>query len=162
MLRVQKVRSRKQRGADLRYTLNISFEEAGSGVEKQINFMRNRNCATCKGTGSKSGEPPAPCIQCSGSGEVHFQQGFFAVSRPCPQCHGEGTTIKNPCQVCRGQRFVPTPTKLSVSVPAGVNTGQRLKLKGEGDSGPQGGPSRGSLSLVMQLHSHALFERQRR
>jgi molecular chaperone DnaJ len=150
---------RKQRGADLRYTLNISFEDAGSGTEKQINFMRNRGCGTCKGTGSKSGEAPIPCVQCSGSGEVHFQQGFFAVSRPCPQCNGEGMTIKNPCQVCRGQRFVPTPTKLAVSVPAGVNTGQRLKLKGEGDAGPQGGPS-GDLYVVVQLTPHALFERQ--
>ncbi len=158
----QRGRSRdpkRQRGADLRYSLNITFEEAGSGVEKQINFMRNRSCNTCKGTGSKSGEEPGMCNQCGGSGEVRFQQGFFAVSRPCPQCQGEGTVIKNPCSVCRGARLVSTPTKLEVSVPAGVSTGQRLKLKEEGDGGPQGGPS-GDLYVVIQLVNHPLFERQ--
>jgi molecular chaperone DnaJ len=149
----------KQRGADLRYTLNITYEEAASGCEKQISFMRNRSCGTCKGSGSKSGEGATTCPQCAGAGEVHFQQGFFAVSRPCPQCHGEGTIVKNPCTVCKGQRVVPTPTKLAVSVPAGVNTGQRLKLKAEGDGGPQGGPS-GDLYVVMQLLTHTLFERQ--
>jgi molecular chaperone DnaJ len=150
---------RRQRGADLRYTLTVTFEEAAVGTEKQINFMRHRACTTCKGTGSKSGEAPVTCTQCSGSGEVHFQQGFFAVSRPCPQCQGEGTIIKNPCSVCRGSRLVQTPTKLAVSVPAGVNTGQRLKLKAEGDAGPQGGAT-GDLYVVVQLAPHPLFERQ--
>lgn len=150
---------RKQRGADLRYTLTVSFEDAGVGCEKQISFMRNRSCTTCKGSGSKSGETPTPCVQCGGAGEVRFQQGFFAVSRPCPQCHGEGTVIKNPCNTCRGARVVQTPTKLAVSVPAGVNTGQRLKLKSEGDEGPQGGPP-GDLYVVIQLAQHVLFERQ--
>jgi molecular chaperone DnaJ len=150
---------RKQRGADLRYTLNVTFEEAASGCEKQINYMRNRQCTTCHGTGSKSGEAPTACSQCAGSGEIHFQQGFFAVSRPCPQCHGEGTQIKNPCSVCKGNRLVPTPTKLAVSVPAGVNSGQRLKLKSEGDAGPAAGPS-GDLYVVINLMEHALFERQ--
>ena len=150
---------RKQRGADLRYTLNVTFEEAGSGTEKQVSFMRNRPCGTCKGTGGKAGEVPTTCGQCNGVGEVHFQQGFFAVSRPCPTCNGEGTIIKNPCPVCRGNKMVPTPTKLAVSVPAGVNSGQRLKLKGEGDVGLQGGPA-GDLYVVIQLAQHPLFERQ--
>ncbi len=150
---------RKQKGADLRYTLTVTYEEAGSGCEKQINFMRNRSCSSCKGTGSKSGEGPSPCVQCAGSGEVHFQQGFFAVSRPCPQCNGEGSVIKNPCSQCKGQRTIPAPTKLSVSVPGGVNHGQRLKLKSEGDAGPQGGPP-GDLYVVINLAEHTLFERQ--
>jgi molecular chaperone DnaJ len=150
---------KKQRGADLRYTLNITFEEAAGGTEKQVNFMRNRPCGTCHGSGSRSAEGSAACVQCAGSGEVHFQQGFFAVSRPCPQCHGEGTIIKNPCGVCKGQKTVPTPTKLAVSVPAGVNSGQRLKLKSEGDGGPHGGPP-GDLYVVINLQNHGLFERQ--
>lgn len=150
---------RQQRGADLRYSLNIMFEEAGSGCEKQINFMRNRACATCKGLGSKTGEAPVTCTECHGAGEVRFQQGFFAVARPCPKCDGEGTIIKNPCQTCKGSKLVPTPTKLEVSVPAGVNTGQRLKLRGEGDGAPGGGQS-GDLYVVIQLIEHPIFERQ--
>ena len=110
---------KKQRGADLRYTLNVTYEEAASGTEKQVNFMRNRPCGTCHGSGSRSGEGSAACAQCAGSGEAHFQQGFFAVSRPCPQCHGEGTIIKKPLRSLQGpKRTVPTPTKLAVSVPA--------------------------------------------
>lgn len=149
----------KQRGPDLRYTLNVTFEEAATGCEKQINFMRNRPCTTCKGSGSKSGEGPAVCTQCNGVGEVRFQQGFFAVSRTCPQCQGEGAIIKNPCGTCKGTRVVSSGARLSVNVPAGVNTGQRLKLKGEGDSGSQGGPP-GDLYVVIQLLPHVLFERQ--
>jgi molecular chaperone DnaJ len=151
--------SRQQRGADLRYTLNISFEEAATGSEKQISFMRNRSCTQCKGSGSKSGDAPSTCPECQGAGEVRFQQGFFAVSRPCPKCHGEGSVIKNPCGTCRGARVVQTPTKLEVSVPAGVGTGQRLKLRGEGD-GPAGAGSNGDLYVVMQLTPHVIFERQ--
>ncbi|MCC6276913.1 MAG: molecular chaperone DnaJ [Oligoflexia bacterium] len=150
---------RRQRGADLRYTMSVTFEEAALGCEKQISFMRHRPCQTCKGMGTKNGEAPTACGQCGGSGEVRFQQGFFAVSRPCPQCHGEGSVIKNPCPSCRGERAVQAPAKLAVTVPAGVNSGQRLKLKGEGDAGLSGGPS-GDLYVVIQLAQHPLFERQ--
>jgi molecular chaperone DnaJ len=150
---------RQQKGADLRYTLNITFEEAATGCEKKISFMRNRACTTCKGSGSKSGEAPVTCTECQGAGEVRFQQGFFAVSRPCPKCHGEGTMIKNPCHVCHGARTVQTPSKLEVSVPAGVSTGQRLKLRSEGDMAPGGGVA-GDLYVVMQLMPHPIFERQ--
>jgi molecular chaperone DnaJ len=155
----QRSSNSRSRGADLRYTLSITFEEAATGCEKQISFMRNRPCQTCKGNGTKNGEAPITCLQCAGSGEVRFQQGFFAVARPCPQCHGEGTVIKNPCGTCRGDRVIQAPAKLSVSVPAGVNTGQRLKLKGEGDMGLKGGTS-GDLYVVMQLAQHPIFERQ--
>lgn len=151
--------TRQPRGADLRYTLNITFEEAATGCEKQISFMRNRPCTACKGAGSKIGESPITCPECQGAGEVRFQQGFFAVSRPCPQCQGEGTIIKNPCITCRGAKVVQTPSKLEVSVPAGVTTGQRLKLKSEGDGAPGGGQP-GDLYVVMQLLQHPIFERQ--
>ncbi len=149
----------KPRGADLRYTLNVSFEEAAIGSEKQINFMRNKSCNTCKGSGSKSGSGRTTCTQCHGQGEVRFQQGFFAVSRPCTHCGGSGQIIKDPCNTCHGEGVVQSASKLSVSVPAGVNTGQRLKLKNEGDAGPQGGTP-GDLYVVIQLLEHALFERQ--
>ncbi|MBK9293742.1 MAG: molecular chaperone DnaJ [Oligoflexia bacterium] len=149
----------KPRGADLRYTLNVSFEEAATGCEKQINFMRNKGCTTCKGTGSKSGTGKVKCSQCNGLGEVRFQQGFFAVSRPCPQCQGSGQIIKDPCGTCKGQGVTQAASKLSVTVPAGVNTGQRLKLKNEGDAGPHGGDP-GDLYVVIQLNEHPLFERQ--
>lgn len=148
-----------QRGADLRYTLTVSMEDAAKGCEKQISFMRNRSCKTCKGTGSRTQETPTSCSQCNGTGEVRFQQGFFAVTRTCPQCNGEGVQIKNPCRTCHGSRLVSTPAKLAVSVPAGVNTGQRLKLRSEGDGGPHGGPD-GDLYVVIQLADHPLFERQ--
>jgi len=149
---------RKTRGADLRYTLNISFEEAAAGAEKQISFMRQRTCQTCKGTGSKTNETLSPCQQCGGLGEVRFQQGFFAVARPCPVCHGEGTVVKNPCGTCHGQGVNQQASKLAVSVPAGVSTGQRLKLKGEGDSGAHGGPT-GDLYVVINVAEHPLFGR---
>lgn len=149
----------KPRGSDLRYTLNVSFEDAAAGCEKQINFMRNKTCTTCKGSGSKSGTGRTTCSQCGGMGEVRFQQGFFAVSRPCPACDGQGSVIKDPCGPCRGNGVVQTASKLSVTVPAGVNTGQRLKLKNEGDMGPQGGTP-GDLYVVIQLDEHPLFERQ--
>lgn len=149
----------KQRGADLRYTLTVSFEEAATGTEKLINFMRNKPCGTCKGTGSKSGTGRQNCPQCHGSGEQRFQQGFFAVSRPCSNCHGSGSIIKDPCGTCHGEAVVQAAAKLAVNVPAGVNTGQRLKLKSEGDSGIGGGPS-GDLYVVIQMAPHLLFERQ--
>lgn len=152
-------RSGKSRGADLRYTLNVSFEEAAQGCEKTINFMRNKPCGHCKGSGSKSGTGKTSCPQCQGSGEMRFQQGFFAVSRPCSNCHGSGFVIKDPCGTCHGEGVGQTPSKLAVTVPAGVNTGQRLKLKGEGDAGLGGGPA-GDLYVVIQLNSHPIFERQ--
>jgi molecular chaperone DnaJ len=155
----QRSRDSRQRGSDLRYTLNLNFEEAATGIEKQINFMRQRECTTCKGTGAKDGAQPTPCVQCAGSGEVRFQQGFFAVSRPCDRCHGEGTVIKNPCATCKGHRQTSTAAKLAVTVPAGVNTGQRLKLRNEGDAGLNNGPP-GDLYVVIQMVEHPIFERQ--
>lgn len=147
-----------RRGADLRYTLNITFEEAAAGCEKEISFMRNRSCDTCKGTGSKDSKITT-CSQCNGTGEVRYQQGFFALARTCQQCNGEGSVIKNPCSACKGQKTTSSPAKLSVSIPAGLNTGQRLKLKNEGDAGPGPGLN-GDLYVVVQLTSHPIFERE--
>lgn len=149
----------RSRGADLRYTLSVTYEEAATGCEKQINFMKNKTCGTCKGTGSKSASSRTKCTQCQGRGEIRFQQGFFAVSRPCNACDGSGEVIKDPCGTCRGEGVVQAASKLAVNVPAGVNTGQRLKLKGEGDLGSHGG-SAGDLYVVIQLLEHPLFERQ--
>ncbi|MBI2026239.1 MAG: molecular chaperone DnaJ [Deltaproteobacteria bacterium] len=154
-------RSRKQanRGADLRYSLDINFEEAAFGAEKTIEIPKESTCPSCSGKGAQDGTQPQVCPNCNGTGESHFQQGFFTISRTCSRCHGEGTFIKYPCHTCQGKGTTQQLKKLSVSIPAGIDTGQRLKLKGEGEQGIRGGPL-GDLYVVVNVLPHSLFERE--
>ena len=146
------------RGEDLRYNLTLKFEEAAFGVEKKIKIPRHGPCETCRGTGAKAGTAPQTCPTCHGRGQVSFQQGFFSVSRTCSQCHGQGTIVKEPCATCGGAGRVRTMHTLSVKIPAGVDTGSRLKLRGEGETGPLGGVP-GDLYVVIQTESHPIFVR---
>src|SRR5258706_12679171 len=128
-----------QRGADLRYDLEIAFEESAKGIETTIQIPRQENCETCDGAGSAPGSHPTTCPQCRGQGQVRFQQGFFTVARTCPQCRGAGRVIANPCQTCRGNGRVTRERKITVKIPAGIATGQQLRLQGEGEAGTGGG-----------------------
>jgi molecular chaperone DnaJ len=147
-----------QRGADLRYDLEISFEEAARGAETTIQIPRQENCETCHGSGAAPGSSPSTCPQCHGQGQVRFQQGFFTVARTCPQCRGAGKIITKPCQTCRGAGRVARERKITVKIPAGIATGQQLRLQGEGESGAAGGPA-GHLYVVVHVQEHAFFRR---
>lgn len=152
-------RSRGRSGRDLRYDLTIEFEEAVFGAEKEISLTRNVACKTCSGSGAKKGSSPETCSQCRGAGQVGIQQGFFTISRTCPQCQGSGQVIKDPCADCSGAGVKPEPGKLKVKIPAGIDQGQRLKLRGEGESGASGG-SPGDLYVQIAIKPHKIFERQ--
>jgi molecular chaperone DnaJ len=147
-----------QRGADLRYDLEISFEEAARGVETSIQIPRQENCDTCGGSGAAAGSSPTVCPQCRGQGQVRFQQGFFTVARTCPQCRGAGKIVTKPCVSCHGAGRVQRDRKLTVKIPAGIATGQQLRLQGEGESGYMGGPA-GNLYVVVQVSEHEFFRR---
>jgi molecular chaperone DnaJ len=147
-----------QRGADLRYDLEISFEESATGLETPIQIPRQENCDACKGTGAATGSSPSVCPQCRGQGQVRFQQGFFTVARTCPQCRGAGRIVTNPCQSCRGSGRVTRERKITVKIPAGIATGQQLRLQGEGEAGAAGGPS-GHLYVVVHVQEHEFFRR---
>lgn len=151
-------RREKQKGANLRYVLQLDLEDIAAGSEKTISFMRQSICGTCHGQRSAPGTSPTKCSQCGGSGELRVSQGFFATSRPCPKCAGSGSIITKPCPTCAATGVVQSPTKLSVSIPAGVKDDQKLRLRGEGDVGPYGGP-RGDLFVVVQIREHPLFRR---
>ncbi len=151
-------RTRAQRGEDLRYNLDISFEEAAFGTEKKIKIPRYSSCATCQGIGSKPGTTPRTCSTCHGRGQVSFQQGFFSVSRTCSQCRGQGTIIGDPCPSCTGAGKVRKFHTLGVKIPAGVDTGSLLKLRGEGESGSLGGPP-GDLYVAINVQAHPIFVR---
>ena len=148
-----------QRGADLRYDLEISFEESARGAETSIQIPRQENCATCHGTGAAAGSKPTMCPQCQGRGQLRYQQGFFTVARTCGQCRGTGSIISNPCSTCRGAGRVQKEKKLTVRIPPGIATGQRLKLAGEGEAGPGGGPA-GDLYVVIHVQDHPFFQRE--
>jgi molecular chaperone DnaJ len=152
-------RSGPQRGADLRYDLEISFEESAKGTETAIQIPRQENCETCHGNGSAPGSKPSQCPQCHGRGQLRYQQGFFTVARTCGQCRGAGTVITKPCATCRGMGRVPKERKLTVRIPAGIATGQRLRLTNEGEAGPAGGPS-GDLYVVIHVQDHGFFHRE--
>jgi molecular chaperone DnaJ len=152
-------RSGPQRGADLRYDLEISFEESAKGTETAIQIPRQETCETCKGSGAAAGSAPVTCSQCHGRGQIRYQQGFFTVARTCGQCRGTGQVITKPCQTCRGIGRVQKQRKLTVKIPAGIATGQRLRLNGEGESGPQGGPA-GDLYVVIHVQEHPFFHRE--
>ena len=147
-----------QQGAHLRYDLEISFEEAARGSETSIQFPRAEACDTCKGSGAAAGSGPTTCPSCQGRGQQRYQQGFFTVARTCAQCRGTGNVIAKPCTTCHGQGRVPKDRKLTVRIPAGISTGQRLRLQGEGEHGAAGGPP-GDLFVVIQVQDHAFFRR---
>jgi molecular chaperone DnaJ len=146
------------RGEDLRYNLSLKFEEAVFGTEKKIKIPRHGPCESCKGSGAKPGTAPQTCPTCRGRGQVAFQQGFFSVSRTCNQCQGQGSIIKEPCASCSGAGRVRSMHTLSVKIPAGVDNGSRLKLRGEGEFGPEGGTA-GDLYVVTQVEAHPIFVR---
>jgi molecular chaperone DnaJ len=152
-------RASRSRGEDLRYNLQLSFEEAVRGTEKKIKVPRHGLCETCRGSGAKPGTAPQTCPSCRGRGQVSFQQGFFSVSRSCSQCHGQGSIIKDPCAACAGAGRVRKMHTLSVKIPAGVDTGSRLKLRGEGESAPAAGGSPGDLYVVIEVQPHPIFIR---
>jgi len=152
-------RSAAQRGADLRYDLEISLEEAAQGMTAQLRIPRLETCETCKGAGAKAGTQPETCSTCSGSGQVRYQQGFFSVARTCHVCRGAGRVIKDPCDTCKGAGRVEREKQMEVKIPAGVETGSRLRVSGEGESGTQGGAP-GDLYVVIHVAEHDQFERQ--
>ena len=151
-------RRRAQRGSDLRYNLRVSLEESFKGVQKTINVPSAVGCDTCHGTGAEGGAEPVTCPTCSGMGKVRAQQGFFTVERTCPTCGGAGQTIKNPCKVCGGAGRVEKERSLSVNIPAGVETGTRIRLAGEGEAGMRGGPA-GDLYIFIETREHPIFQR---
>jgi molecular chaperone DnaJ len=152
-------RSTAQRGADLRYDLEITLEEAAQGMTAQLRIPRLEQCETCKGSGAAPGTQPETCSTCAGSGQVRYQQGFFSVARTCQTCRGAGRMIRNPCTECHGAGRVEREKQMEVKIPAGVETGSRLRVQGEGESGAQGGPS-GDLYVVIHVAEHERFERQ--
>ncbi|MFQ5479067.1 MAG: molecular chaperone DnaJ [Candidatus Binatia bacterium] len=151
-------RSRGVRGDDLRYDLDISFEESINGAEKIITVPRTVTCERCSGSGTKPGTEPEVCPACGGAGQVSFRQGLFQISKACGQCSGEGRIIRTPCPHCRGRGTSRVQREISVRVPAGVSAGSRLKLRGEGEAGYQGGPT-GDLYVVLSVAPHPLFSR---
>ncbi len=150
--------SRARRGSDLQYELEIEFEEAIFGVEKEISFQRQSECKTCSGSGSKPGTKATQCKTCGGHGQVRRSQGFFSIAVNCPTCHGEGQVIEDPCAKCKGRGSVSEKKKLNVKVPAGVDSGLRLRVTGEGESGSFGGPA-GDLYVVLHVKESKIFER---
>jgi len=152
-------RSAAQRGADLRYDLEITLEEAANGMTANLRIPRLETCETCKGSGAAAGTEPESCTTCSGTGQMRFQQGFFSVARTCHACRGVGKVIKSPCADCRGAGRVEREKQMEVKIPAGVETGSRLRVQGEGESGVSGGPS-GDLYVVIHVSEHEHFERQ--
>jgi len=152
-------RTRGQRGSDLRYDMEVTFEEAAFGTEKKIKLPKTIKCQKCQGSGAKPGTSPTQCTTCHGRGQVSYQQGFFSISRPCSRCKGEGTLVKDPCSDCSGVGRINTMQSLSVKVPPGVETDTRLRLSGEGESGVHGGPP-GDLYIIINVKPHPIFQRQ--
>jgi len=154
----QRRRGGPQRGADLRYDLEISFDESARGIETTIQIPRQETCETCNGSGAAPGSKPTTCPQCHGRGQLRYQQGFFTVARTCGQCRGTGSIISSPCTTCRGTGRVQQTRKLTVKIPAGIASGQRLRLSGEGEAGGSGGPA-GDLYVVVHVQEHPFFHR---
>ena len=147
------------RGADLRYNMDITLEQAARGTETKIRIPSLDECATCKGTGAKPGTQPKTCHTCNGQGQVRMQQGFFSIQQTCPTCHGNGKVIADPCVPCGGSGRIKNHKTLSVKIPSGVDDGDRIRLSGEGEAGMNGGPP-GDLYVVVQLKPHAVFQRE--
>lgn len=151
-------RSSVQRGSDLRYQLELSLEEAVRGVTKKIRIPTLVSCTECDGSGAKKGTQPVSCTTCGGIGQVRMQQGFFSVQQTCPDCRGTGKMIKDPCNVCHGEGRVQEYKTLSVKIPPGVDTGDRIRLAGEGEAGVNGGPA-GDLYVQVSVADHPIFQR---
>ena len=152
-------RSRAQRGEDVRYDLEITFEDAMFGMGAEIQVPRMERCERCQGGGSEPGSGPTTCPTCHGRGEVIYQQSFLSIRRTCTTCNGSGQIIRNPCSECRGQGYRQVQRKLKVNIPAGVDDGNRLRLSGEGQPGANGGPP-GDLYVFLKVKEHPFFERQ--
>jgi len=150
---------RVYRGSDLRYNLELSLEDAVAGTEVKIRVPTLVSCSACGGSGAKKGSKPKTCTTCGGHGQVRMQQGFFSLQQTCPHCHGAGTVISDPCTTCHGKGRVEERKVLSVKVPAGVDTGDRIRLAGEGEAGANGGPP-GDLYVQIQVKQHPIFERE--
>ena len=151
--------NRSQRGADLRYDMKLSFEEAAAGVNTKIRIPRLDFCVTCKGTGAKADTGAVACVTCGGRGQVHYQQGFFTISRTCPDCRGAGQIVREACPDCRGQGRVERTRTIDLRIPPGVDSNTRLRVPGEGEPGDNGGPS-GDLYVVLEVKAHPYFERR--
>jgi molecular chaperone DnaJ len=152
-------RAGPQRGSDLRYDLEITFDEAAKGAETAIQIPREEACETCQGSGAAPGTSAETCSQCRGTGQLRQQHGFLTVARPCPNCRGVGKTIAKPCTACRGAGRVGRERKITVKIPAGIATGQRLRIYGEGEHGAAGGPP-GDLYVVVHVQEHPFFHRE--
>ena len=151
-------RSNVYRGADLRYNLEITLEDAARGSETRIRIPTMETCETCDGSGAKPGTEPKTCPTCGGHGQVRMQQGFFSIQQTCPKCHGTGRYVATPCVTCHGAGRVKQHKTLSVKIPAGIDEGDRIRLSGEGEPGVNGGPA-GDLYVQIHLKEHAVFQR---
>ncbi|MCX7919989.1 MAG: molecular chaperone DnaJ [bacterium] len=156
--RSRRTRRTIRRGADIQYELEITLEEAATGVEKKIDVPRHETCLDCRGTGAKQGTSPQSCPSCHGSGQQRYTQGFFTFAQTCTRCRGHGTVITDPCPQCRGTGLVEHIRSLSVKVHPGVDTGVRLRIRGEGESAPGGGQP-GDLYVLINVKPHPIFER---
>lgn len=154
----QSRRRTSNRGADLRYNLEVTLAQAFTGLESQVTFTTAMTCETCHGSGAKPGSKPTPCGNCGGSGNVTFRQGFFTMTRTCPECNGQGTLIKDPCPDCKGSGHTRRNKTLTITVPAGVDDGTRLRLAGEGEAGGHGATA-GDLYVFISLAHHPLYQR---
>jgi molecular chaperone DnaJ len=152
-------RSRAKRGADLRYDMTLSFEEAAVGVSTKIRVPRMEYCEACNGTGAKKGTGVVNCQACGGRGQLVYQQGFFTVNRTCPNCQGAGQIVKERCAECHGQGRMERERTIELRIPPGVDTGTRMRVQGEGEPGPNGGPA-GDLYVVLEVKEHKFFERR--
>ncbi len=152
-------RQRAQRGNDLAMAVELTFEEAAFGVERKVDVTREENCVTCDGEGAKPGTHKKTCATCQGSGQVLATSGFFNISRACPKCHGQGALIEQPCSTCRGTGRSAVKRNIQVNVPAGVDTGIRLRMPGQGEGGLRGGP-RGDLYIEVHVKEHEVFKRR--
>ena len=153
-----RARGGPQRGSDLRYNLEIDLEDAVHGATVKIRIPTLESCEECKGSGARRGSNPVSCTTCGGAGQIRMQQGFFSVQQTCPNCRGKGKMVKDPCTGCHGRGRVEKQKTLSVKVPSGVDTGDRIRLSGEGEGGPEGGPN-GDLYVQIAVRAHPLFER---
>lgn len=152
-------RTGPQRGPDLRYDLEISFLQSATGTESSIQIPRHETCGTCTGSGAAAGSSPTACGQCRGTGQIRFQQGFFTMARTCGTCRGTGRVVTKPCATCQGAGQIEQQRKLSVKIPAGIASGQRLRLTGEGEAGARGGPA-GDLYVVIFVQDDERFTRE--
>lgn len=161
--RSSRSRSGPQKGADLKYSVEITFEQAAFGIEKEISINRHEACSSCGGSGAKAGSSPAACKQCNGTGQVQYKQstpfGQFVNVKTCDVCHGEGKVITNPCPSCNGKGTIRKTVKINLNIPAGIDDGQTMSLRGEGNPGSKGGPA-GDLFVTVNVKPHVLFKRQ--